>query len=55
MKNKKDSFNDPKIKVPLFIPSISSTDRKVVHGALNRKMLTDGPQLVKFENKFAMI
>jgi len=53
MKNKKDSFNDPKIKVPLFIPSISSTDRKVVHGALNRKMLTDGPQLVKFENKFA--
>jgi perosamine synthetase len=53
MKNKKDSFDNPKIKVPLFIPSLSSIDKKAVHDALNKNMLTDGPQLANFENKFA--
>ena len=52
MKNKKDSFDNPKIRVPLFIPSISSSDKKAISDALNKKLLTDGPNLIKFENAF---
>jgi len=53
MKNKKDSFDNPKIVVPLFIPSISSLDKKSVLQALNDKLLTDGPKLIQFENSFS--
>ena len=53
MKNKKDSFNNPKIDVPLFIPSLSELDKRAVFEALNEKLLTDGPKLVQFENAFS--
>ncbi len=53
MKNKKDSFNNPKIKLPFFIPSLSTSDKKAVFEALNEKLLTDGPKLIQFENAFS--
>ncbi len=53
MKNKKDSFSNPKIKVPFFIPSLSALDKKSVFQALNEKLLTDGPKLIQFENVFS--
>jgi dTDP-4-amino-4,6-dideoxygalactose transaminase len=53
MKNNKDSFNDPKIKVPFFVPSLSASDKKAVLEALNEKLLTDGPKLIQFENAFS--
>ena len=53
MKNNKDSFNNPKIKVPFFIPSLSASDKKAVFEALNEKLLTDGPKLIQFENAFS--
>ena len=53
MKNKKDSFNNPKIRVPLFIPSLSSSDKKIISKALNEKLLTDGPKLIEFEKAFS--
>jgi dTDP-4-amino-4,6-dideoxygalactose transaminase len=53
MKNKKDSFDNPKIRVPLFIPSLSSSDKKAISDALDKKLLTDGPNLIKFENAFS--
>jgi len=53
MKNKKDSFNNPKIKVPFFIPSLSTSDKKAVLEALNEKLLTDGPKLIQFEKVFS--
>ena len=52
MKNMKDSFANPNIKVPFFTPSLSNSDKKAVLDALNGKLLTNGPKLVKFENKF---
>ncbi len=52
MKNKIDSFDNPKIKVPLFIPSLSASDKMAVRNALNKSLLTDGPQLEKFEINF---
>lgn len=53
MKKQKDSFANPDIKVPLFIPSLSSVDKKAVSDALNAKLLTDGPILRNFESKFS--
>lgn len=53
MKKQKDSFANPDIKVPLFIPSLSSIDKKTVFHALNAKLLTDGPMLRNFESKFS--
>ena len=52
MKNMKDSFANPNIKVPFFTPSLSNSDKKAVLDALNGILLTNGPKLVKFENKF---
>mgnify|MGYP001441136072 CR=1 FL=1 len=52
MKKIKDSFANPNIKVPFFTPSLSNSDKKAVLDALNGKLLTNGPRLIKFENKF---
>ena len=48
-----DVFHNKKIRVPFFVPDISKSDKLAVMNALNSRMLTDGPQLRKFERKFA--
>ena len=48
-----DVFRNKKIRVPFFVPDISESDKLAVMNALNSRMLTDGPQLRKFERKFA--
>jgi dTDP-4-amino-4,6-dideoxygalactose transaminase len=48
-----DVFRNKKIRVPFFVPDISKSDKLAVMNALNSRMLTDGPQLRKFEQKFA--
>ena len=52
MKKIKDSFSDPKIKVPFFSPSISNIDKKMISEALDEKLLTNGPKLTLFEKRF---
>jgi len=53
MKKKTDAFGNKKINVPFFLPNISKSDKLAVINALNSPMLTDGPQLRKFEERFA--
>lgn len=53
MRVKKDSFENPDIEVPFFVPSLSSSDKKAIYNALNAKLLTDGPKLLEFEHKFS--
>ena len=48
-----DVFHNKKIRVPFFVPDISKSDKIAVMNALNSRMLTDGPQLRKFEREFA--
>ena len=50
---KVDAFNDSKIKVPFVLPEITSHDKKTILQVLNNNLLTDGPNLKDFENKFA--
>lgn len=49
----KDAFDNKLIRVPFFSPYISLEDKKTVLRALNATLLTDGPQLQRFENAFA--
>jgi len=53
MKRRKDAFNDKFINVPFFYPSITNKDRKVISESLKSPLLTDGPNLRKFETKFS--
>ena len=53
MKEKRDAFGSPKIKVPFFIPHISKQDIKQIQNTLKSPLLTDGPILREFEKKFA--
>ena len=48
-----DVFHNKKTYVPFFVPDISKSDKLAVMNALNSHMLTDGPQLRKFEREFA--
>ena len=48
-----DVFHNKKTRVPFFVPDISESDKLAVMNALNSPMLTDGPQLRKFEREFA--
>ena len=48
-----DAFNDSKIKVPFVLPEITNDDKKVILQVLNNNLLTDGPNLKNFEDKFA--
>ena len=48
-----DVFHNKKTRVPFFVPDISKSDKLAVMNALNSHMLTDGPQLRKFEREFA--
>ena len=53
MKKKMDAFGDKKVNVPFFVPDITNSDKSAVMNALSNSLLTDGPQLRKFEDKFA--
>jgi len=55
MKKRKnsDAFNDLHIKVPFVLPEITNADKNAILSALNQNLLTDGPKLKEFENKFA--
>ena len=53
MRKSIDVFRNKKIRVPFFVPDISESDKLAVMNALNSRMLTDGPQLRKFEREFA--
>ena len=55
MKKRKnsDAFNDSNIKVPFVLPEITNEDKRVILVTLNQNLLTDGPKLKEFENKFA--
>lgn len=50
---REDAFGNKSIKVPFFNPYISKQDRIAVDKALNSTLLTDGPKLQEFENKFS--
>lgn len=52
MTKSKDVFNS-RIRVPFFAPYISRCDKKTILKALNSSLLTDGPNLRKFESMFA--
>lgn len=49
----KDAFGNEAIKVPFFLPYIDELDKQVVKNALSSTLLTDGPQLQKFETRFS--
>lgn len=51
----KDAFGDETIKVPFFLPYINNLDKKAVLEALNAPLLTDGPLLQEFENRFSKL
>ena len=55
MKNRKnsDAFNDLHIKVPFVLPEITNEDKRAILATLDQNLLTDGPKLKEFENKFA--
>ena len=57
MKKRKnsDAFNDSNIKVPFALPEITYGDKRAILATLNQNLLTDGPKLKEFENKFAKI
>jgi|TARA_B100000949_G_scaffold110074_1_gene97513 dTDP-4-amino-4,6-dideoxygalactose transaminase len=52
-RNNADVFNDSHIKVPFVLPEITNEDKKAILSTLNQNLLTDGPKLREFENKFA--
>ena len=55
MKKRKnsDAFNDLHIKVPFVLPDITNEDKRAILATLDQNLLTDGPKLKEFENKFA--
>jgi len=53
MNKNNDAFRNSKIKVPFFVPNITSSDRNTVLKTLNQPLLTDGPKLREFEKSFA--
>ena len=52
-RNDVDVFNNSHIKVPFVLPEITNEDKKAILSTLNQNLLTDGPKLREFENKFA--
>ena len=47
-----DAFENNSIKVPFVVPNIELSDKRAIETALKSNLLTDGPILRKFENKF---
>ena len=52
MTKRLDAFNNKKVKVPFFYPTITKADKLAIMKALNSPLLTDGPNLKKFEFEF---
>ena len=52
MRRQKDSF-EKNVDVPFFIPWITEKDKKEILKTLDSSLLTLGPKLEEFENKFA--
>lgn len=52
MTNQKRSF-DNSMEIPFFIPLITNEDKEIIKKVLNSTLLTLGPELEKFEKKFA--
>jgi perosamine synthetase len=50
---KRNDSKKTRNEIPFFKPWITKDDKKAVLDALNNSLLTDGPILRKFENKFA--
>jgi len=48
-----DAFENNSIKVPFVVPNINSSDKKAIEKTLKSNLLTDGPNLKKFEDAFA--
>lgn len=53
MKSTKNIFKNSKIRVPFFIPNITDDDKKLVSQTLDSGLLTNGPNLSKFEYSFS--
>lgn len=53
MKKDRNFFEKEKIVVPFFRPYINSDDRNYVQKSLRSHILTNGPIIKDFENKFA--
>ena len=53
MNKNNDAFNNSKIKVPFFVPSVTTSDRNIILKTLKQPLLTDGPNLREFEKSFA--
>ena len=51
-KKHSDAFENNSIKVPFVVPNIELSDKHAIETALKSNLLTDGPILRKFENKF---
>ena len=49
----RDTFDDKKIKIPFFVPTITDKDIEIINQVLKNPLLTDGPILKKFEKEFA--
>lgn len=47
-----DPLGNSKVKVPFFIPNINKNDRESVLKSLDSKLLTNGPNLNRFEDHF---
>jgi perosamine synthetase len=53
MESTKNIFKNSKIRVPFFMPNITNDDKKLVNQTLDSGLLTNGPNLSKFENSFS--
>ena len=52
-KQSENIFKKSNFRVPFFIPNINTNEKKSVSQALNSSLLTNGPNLFKFENDFS--
>jgi len=41
------------MKIPFFVPEVNNEDKKIILKSLDSSYLTDGPELKKFEKRFA--
>ena len=53
MRSTKNIFKNSKIKVPFFLPNITNDDKKLINQTLDSGLLTNGPNLSKFEKSFS--
>ena len=53
IKTLSDAFENNSIKVPFVVPNIEQSDKIAIENALKSNLLTDGPNLKKFEKAFS--